>query len=284
MTIGRNAVTLTRRRRSGVLRCDEDVIDLHSHLLPGIDDGPPDMDASIAMARAAVEGGVIEIVATPHVNSTYANDPVTFGDQVARLQVALDDEGIALRVHTGAEISHAVLTDLSGDQLRACTLGGGGYVLFEPPLGGPIPFIDRMVANLQEQGFKVLLAHPERIAAFHSRIGLVEKLVGRGCLTSVTAGSVTGQFGGTVKRFTEQLFGRGLVHNLASDAHDADWRSPALRPVLDKAVAELPDLDEWLDWLTVDVPRAVLAGEAAPGEPPRIAPPRRGVLGRLRRR
>jgi protein-tyrosine phosphatase len=259
------------------------VIDLHSHLLPGIDDGAPDLAASVAMGRAAVAGGVEEIVATPHISGSYPNDPLSFGERVAQVQQALDDAGIALRVHSGAEISHAMLHDLSGEALAACTLGGGDYLLLEPPLNGPVPFIDRMVTDLQRKGFKILLAHPERIAAFQRRPEVVEGLVGQGCLTSVTAGSAAGQFGGTVKRFTQELFARGLVHNLASDAHDAEWRSPSLQPTLDKAVAAMPELEDWLGYLTVEVPRAVLAGETPHGAAP-VIEPRRGLLGRLRRR
>ena len=260
------------------------MIDLHSHLLPGIDDGARDLDASVAMGRAAVAGGVEAIVATPHVSGNYPNDPATFADRVAEVQAALDEAGVALRVHKGAEVSHAMLHELSDEALERCTLGEGKFVLFEPPLNGPVPFIDRMVVDLQLKGFKVLIAHPERIAAFQRRIDLVEKLVDQGCLTSVTAGSAAGQFGGTVKRFTDELFARGLVHNLASDAHDAEWRSPALRPTLDTAVAELPELEGWLGYLTVEVPRAILAGQTPRADPPVIEPPKRGLLGRLRRR
>ena len=274
MTIGRTVRTLTSRAA---------VIDLHSHLLPGIDDGAPDLEASVAMGRTAVEGGVEAIVATPHVSASYPNDPTTFAERVAEVQKALDDASIALRVHKGAEISHVMLHDLTDDDLRACTLGDGNFILLEPPLGGPAPFIDRMVDDLQTKGFKVLLAHPERISAFHSKIEVVEQLVDSGCLTSVTASSVAGQFGGTVKRFTQELFGRGLVHNLASDAHDAEYRSPALRPILEAAMEELPELEGWLDYLTVDVPRAILAGESPAGQPP-VIEPKRGFFSRLRGR
>ena len=259
------------------------MIDLHSHLLPGIDDGAPDLDASIAMARVAVDGGVEEIVATPHLSGTYQNDPFGLVERVAAVQGALDDAGVPLRVHTGAEVSHAMLHDLSEEMLRACALGGGKWILFEPPLSGPVPFIDRMVHELQLKGFSVLLAHPERISAFHRDIELVQKLVDQGCLTSVTAGSLTGQFGGTVKRFTGELLARGLVHNIASDAHDAEYRSPALGPMLDKAVEDMPELGGWLGYLTVDVPKAILAGEAPRGLPP-VIEPKRSLLGRLMRR
>src|SRR5215213_5814046 len=118
MTIGRTLRTLTSRAA---------VIDLHSHLLPGIDDGAPDLAASVEMGRAAVAGGVEQIVATPHVSSTYPNDPLQFAERVAQVQAALDEAGVALRVHRGAEISHVMLPDLGREQLEACTLGDGNF-------------------------------------------------------------------------------------------------------------------------------------------------------------
>jgi protein-tyrosine phosphatase len=259
------------------------MIDLHSHLLPGIDDGARDLPSALAMGRAAVEGGVEAIVATPHVSVTYRNDPLTFRERVAEVQAALDDAGIALQVHAGAELSHVVAHDLSAEALRACSLGGGDWLLFEPPLTGPAPFLDRMVEELQEAGYRILLAHPERIAAFQRDIGLLETLVANGCFCSVTAGSTVGQFGRSVKGFTAELFARGLVHNLASDAHDATMRSPALRPILEGAFAEMPELEQHIDWLTLEVPRAIVAGEIPSGQPPRIAGKRAGFLRRLRR-
>jgi protein-tyrosine phosphatase len=258
------------------------VIDLHCHLLPGIDDGPPDIGASIAMARAAVDGGVEAIVATPHVSAGHPNDPATLARRCAELQRVLDDADVALRVHTGAEISYAVAGELGDEALRASALGGGTYLLLEPPYTGPVPFLDRLVGRLQAKGFGVVLAHPERTGAFRSDIEVLETLVDRGALCSVTAGSVSGQFGGTVKRFAQELLERGLVHNLASDGHDAARRSPALRPVLDRAVAELPELEDALHWMTVEVPRAILAGEQV-DRPPPVIEPKRGLLARFRR-
>jgi protein-tyrosine phosphatase len=220
------------------------------------------------------------IVATPHVSTRYPNDPATLARRCSAVQRTLDDADIALRVHAGAEISHSIVGDLGDDALRASALGSGTYLLLEPPYTGPAPFIDRVVGELHSKGFGVVLAHPERIGAFQRNIEILESLVDRGALCSVTAGSVSGQFGGRVKRLTLELFARGLVHNLASDAHDAEHRSPALRPLLDKAVAELPELEHALGWLTVEVPTAIIAGQQVQGSPPAIAA-KRGVLGRL---
>jgi protein-tyrosine phosphatase len=148
---------------------------------------------------------------------------------------------------------------------------------------GPAPVIDRMAADLRTKGFKVLIAHPERIAAFQRNIDVVAKLVDEGCVTSVTADSIAGRFGGGVRRFTQELFARGLVHNLASDAHDAEYRSPALRPTLEAAAADMPELEAFLDYLTLQTPRAILAGEEPGGTPP-VIELKRGFMDRLRGR
>jgi protein-tyrosine phosphatase len=259
------------------------MIDLHSHLLPGIDDGAPDMETAIAMGRAAVAGGVDTIVATPHVNRHYPNDPLEFAARRAHLQSALDRAGVALRVQSGAEVAHSRLSDLSDETLSACGLGGSNWLLFELPLRGPAPFAEAMTVDLQRRGFRIVLAHPERIAAFQREPDTLGRLVEQGCLCSVTAGSVYGQFGESVKRFTADLFAGGLVHNLATDAHDAQRRSPALQPQLSCAAEELPELAGWFDYLVDEVPAAILAGDALPGAPP-VIEPRRGIIDRLRGR
>jgi protein-tyrosine phosphatase len=255
------------------------VIDLHCHLLPGIDDGAPDIGASVAMARAAVDGGVEAIVATPHVSGTFPNDPRSFAALREQVQAALDGAGVPLRVHAGAEIAITRLQSLDDEALGRCALGDGRYLLVEAPLYGPAPFLDQMTSDLGLQGFRILLAHPERIPWFHQDIERLQTLVENGAVCSVTAGSISGQFGSPVKKFTLELFRRGLVHNIASDAHDARRRSPALRPALEAATAALPGLDQWVDWMTVDVPGAIVRGDPVAGEPPRIEP-----AGGLRRR
>jgi protein-tyrosine phosphatase len=259
------------------------VIDLHCHLLPGIDDGAPDLAASVAMARAAVDGGVEAIVATPHVSGAFPNDPRTFTALRDQVQAALDDGGVPLRVHTGAEIAVTRLDSLDDEALGRCAIGDGRYLLLEPPLNAPAPFLEQLTIAIARRGFRILLAHPERIAWFQRDVERLQALVENGAVCSVTAGSITGQFGGPVKKFTLELFRRGLVHNIASDAHDARRRSPALRPALEAAAATLPGLDEWLDWMTVDVPSAIVRGEDVAGEPPRIEPSG-GILRRFLRR
>lgn len=255
------------------------MIDLHCHLLPGVDDGPPDVETSLAMARTAVKDGVSTIVATPHVSSRYQTDPRTIADRVAALQSELDDAGIPLTVKTGAEINLAMFGDLDDEALQACALAGGKYLLVEAPFGGPVPFIDRLLFDLQVRGFRIVLAHPERISAFQKDVDLLERMVDRGALCSITGSSLVGRFGKSVRSFSLELLQRGLVHNISSDAHDPYERAPGLGRAFDA----MPELEPWRGWLTVEAPEAILRGEGLSGNPPRLEPPR-GLLSRLRRR
>ena len=262
------------------------VIDVHSHVLPGIDDGPATVEGSLALARAAQAQGTTELVATPHIAWDLPNDARTVREGVGALQAELDAAGIALRLRTGGEVVITRAAELDDAELAGLRLGGGEWLLAECPLGAGDGRFDALLLRLQERGHRILLAHPERSPAIQRRPELLGRLVEAGMLCSITAGSLVGRFGSTVQRFTHTLLEEGLVHNVASDAHDAVRRSPAVLDALEEADRDLPGLAEHVGWLTVDVPRAVLDGgpvPPAPGPPP--ARRRRGLLrGASRRR
>jgi protein-tyrosine phosphatase len=244
------------------------VIDLHCHVLPGIDDGPPTIEQSLALARAAAAGGTRTIVATPHASIRYPNGPETIVALVDEVNALLRREGVAIDVLPGAEIAMTHAPDLDGEQLSQMTLGGGRWLLLEPPFLPVASGLDRVVFDLQARGYGVVLAHPERCPAFHREPELLRGFVRGGALSSLTAGSLVGRFGREVKRFATQLLAEDMVHNVASDAHDCLRRGPGIRTELDRA-----GLGTLAPWLTEDVPSAVLAG----GEiPPRPSPPRSG--------
>ena len=231
------------------------MIDVHSHVLPAIDDGPR----------------TTQIVATPHVSWRFQTSSATMRDGVAAVQAELDAHGIPLRVRTGAELALTRAADLDHGELRALRLGGGEWLLAECPLSSAAPGIDRLMHQLQAQGHRILLAHPERAPEFHRNPDVLRRLVDAGMLTQITAGSLVGRFGSTVQRFTFDLVTEGLVHNIASDAHNATRRPPSLRAEIEEADAELPGLLDQADWLCEQIPRAVLDGGAippSPGPPP----------------
>ena len=239
-----------------------DVIDLHSHVLSGIDDGPKTIDGSLDIARAAKDGGTTTLLATPHVSSRYPNDAATIARLVSELSARLDAEGIALEVRPGAEIAITRVAELDADELRSLSLGGGPWLLVEPPFTPIASGVDAIVHDLLRREHRVLLAHPERSPAFQRDPEMLVGLVRAGVLTSITAGSLTGQFGNTARRFAQTLLEHGLVHNVASDAHDHLRRPPKLAQAL--GLAGPPELGEWL---VREVPAAILAGREIPARP-----------------
>ena len=205
------------------------MIDLHCHILPGIDDGPETIEGSLELARAASAAGMRTIVATPHVNARYPNNAVTIARLVDEVNARLRAEAIAIEVLPGAEIALTSAVDMTPEQLAQLSLGGpGGWLLIEPPFTPAAAGIDAIVFDIVRGGCRVVLAHPERCPAFHRDRAVLESLVRAGILTSITAGSLVGRFGGEVRRFALGLVGDGLVHNVASDAHDHLGRPPGI--------------------------------------------------------
>jgi protein-tyrosine phosphatase len=175
------------------------VIDLHCHPLPGIDDGPADLGAAVALARAAAELGMRTLVATPHIDHWWNVDPASLPERVATLQAALDAAGVAIEVRTGGEIALPRLPQLTEQELDGLSLGGGRHVLLEAPLTPDAGDFDALVLETLERR-PVLLAHPERCPAFLRAPERYERLLDEGVLGQVTAGSFTGQWGGTTAR------------------------------------------------------------------------------------
>ena len=258
------------------------MIDLHSHLLPGLDDGPPDLAGSLAMARAAVGAGTATMAATPHIDHTQGVDPRAVRSAVEALSAELAAEGIALDVIAGGEVALTRLPELSDEDLAAVCLGGGRWILLECPLdpaGGPL---EEAVFSLQVRGFDVLLAHPERSPAFLRQPERMRGLVDQGARTSITAGALGGRFGRGAQALAFRFLEEGLVHSVASDSHDARRRPPGLLEGLAAAESHLPGLEQLTTWLTREVPGAIATGATLP-RMPEVAI-RRGLLSRLKLR
>ena len=247
------------------------MIDLHAHILPGLDDGPETMDAAVSMARAATAAGTRAMATTCHINHIFGLGPGDLATARARVAERLTQEGIELELLQGGEIAPERLPDLDDETLQALALGGGPYVLLECPFTPVGAVMDMMVADLQGRGFRVLLAHPERSPTFQRDPAHLGALVERGALAQVTTGSFAGGFGQTAQRAAETMLQQGIVHVLASDAHDAAHRPPMLRAPLD---------DDQLAWMAETAPAAVVAGRPLPERPP--LPRGRGVRARLR--
>jgi protein-tyrosine phosphatase len=249
------------------------VIDIHCHLLPGVDDGPGSMREAVAMARVAVDNGIRTMVCTPHVHERYVTGPDAVMEGVGRLGEALAREEVPLEVLPGGEIALSILPRLDDDDLRGLSLGGGGWLLLELPFRGWPIGLGETLRDLEIRGFRAVLAHPERAESVQLAPDRLRDVVGRGALLQITAGSFTGEHGARSKRAAQTLARNGLLHFLASDAHSAGWRPPELRDGLAAAAAELRLPEEDVAWTVTEGPRLVIEGRDV--RPPRLTRERR---------
>jgi protein-tyrosine phosphatase len=257
------------------------VIDLHCHVLPGVDDGPETLDDTLDLCRAAVAAGTRTVVATPHVSWDWPGvTSHVVREGVERVKAALREHSIDLEVLPGAEVAMTRAGDLPDDELVALRLGGGPYLLVECPYSPASAGFESILAALAERGHRILLAHPERCPAFHRDPALLSSFVDAGMLTSLTAGAFAGRFGRDVERFARKLVADELVHDIASDGHGAGMgRPPSIGPELADA-----GFGERAQWHAEAVPRAILDGTPLPPAPPLPEPPpRKRLLDRLRR-
>jgi protein-tyrosine phosphatase len=243
------------------------VIDLHCHILPGLDDGAPDLEISLEMAEVALDEGIHTIAATPHVNLTYDVDADAMAQAVGKLNLALARNRMSLAVLPGGEVAVEKLANLDDAALRRYCLGGGTSVLVETPYTGTVPFLEDILFNLQLRGFRPVLAHPERSLAFRERPDRLAPLVERGIVTCINAASMAGRFGRGAQDLSLRFLERGLVHAVASDAHDPEHRPPRLlAPFLD-AEERLPGIAAQARFFTADAPAALIAGKPLPERP-----------------
>src|SRR3954454_15098145 len=243
------------------------MIDLHCHILPGLDDGPSNLDFSLLMARAAVEAGTQLIVATPHIRADFDVDPVEIEPRVDLFNERLQRERLPLRVLPGAEIGWATAPELDDTQLARLALGSGKRVLLESPYGKKAVDIEGIIAGLQKRGFQAVLAHPERCPLFQRDPERLRKIVEDGTLCSITAGSRAGRFGEPVRNYAVTMLKTGLVHDVASDAHDHIHRPPDLVAGFAKLEPDLPGIEQPAACFTLPSPGAILAGNPLPQAP-----------------
>jgi protein-tyrosine phosphatase len=254
------------------------MIDLHCHILPGVDDGPATMPEALAMCRAAFDDGTRTIVATPHVSWNHTHvDAELVARVVADVNRELLAQRIDIEIRPGAEVAMTRGGELDDTELRGLRLGGGPYLLVECPFSPSATGFETILRQLLGRGHRIVLAHPERSPALRRDLKLVRELAGAGILCSVTAGSFTGHFGRTVRAISHTLLDEGLVHVISSDGHDIERRPPTIAGEL----AADGFSDDQIDHFARAVPLAVLNGAPIPAAPP--APPRRrrrfGILG-----
>ncbi|HSV36412.1 MAG TPA: CpsB/CapC family capsule biosynthesis tyrosine phosphatase [Ramlibacter sp.] len=233
------------------------MIDLHSHILPGIDDGSKSLEMSLEMARIAVKDGIRIMACTPHIYpGLYMNDAAGITAARDALQTALDTHGIALQLTTGADV-HLVPGLLEGlREGRVPSLHGTRYVLLEPSHHSVPQRFAESVFQLVAAGYVPVITHPERLTWVEDHFQTFVDLTRQGAWMQVTAGALTGLFGPRAKYWGERFIGEGLTHILATDAHSSGRRVPVLSEGL--AVAERLVGAEEAQRLVVGRPQAVL--------------------------
>jgi protein-tyrosine phosphatase len=201
-------------------------VDIHSHVLHGVDDGSPSLETSTEMLAIAVKSGTTEIVATPHANSEFLYDGNLVSARLEELRRAAP-EGIG--IHRGCDLhlsSENVKSALRAPALF--TINGGNYLLVELPDFFIYPNIQDIFQRFLAQDILPVITHPERNVLLQDRLGDLARWVEIDCLIQITAQSLIGDFGRPAKRFADDLLRRGFVHFVASDSHDCSHRPPRL--------------------------------------------------------
>ncbi|MCT3551744.1 tyrosine-protein phosphatase [Lentilactobacillus buchneri] len=202
------------------------MIDLHCHLLPGVDDGSKSMDISLKLANDAVGDGIDYALLTPHhMNGVYLNHKKGVIQQTQEFQVELDRHKIPLKVFPGQEvrINGDLLTALDQDDILFAD-ESGRYLMLEFPDDDVPSYTSNMVYELMQREIIPVIVHPERNTKIMKQPNLLYELLSRGCLSQITAGSYVGIFGKKVEKFSEHLIESGQVYIFASDAHDLPGR------------------------------------------------------------
>lgn len=233
------------------------LIDLHSHLLPAVDDGAHDLDAALKMARIAVDNGTSVMACTPHFYpGVYDSDGDDIIARVDALQAQLDEAGVPLTLVSGGDLrlEPGLIKRLRTGQ--ALTLNGSRYVLIEPAHQLFTQGMEIFFSDLLAAGFQPVLTHPERMAWIDQRFDAIDRLLKSGVWMQITAGAVTGRFGRRPSYWAERFVCEGMAHIVASDAHDPVRRSPKMWDCYEKVMDWIGK--EEADNLFIHRPRLVL--------------------------
>jgi len=236
------------------------MLDLHCHILPGLDDGAADVSVSIEMAKAFVADGVTVVACTPHIlPGLYHNSGPKILQATSALQQVLDREGIPLKLVAGADnhITPSFVAELRSGHLLS--LAGTRYVLVEPPHHVVPPRLEDLFFGLLIEGFVPILTHPERLTWIEQHYQTVKRLAQAGVWMQITSGSLLGAFGRQARYWGERMLDDGLVHILATDAHDVTRRPPNLSQGRAAALKRVGAIEA--ERLVVTRPQAALMNE-----------------------
>jgi len=249
------------------------MIDLHCHMLPAIDDGAPNLETALKMAQIAVQDGITHTACTPHIYpGLFENTASGIEQAVMLFRTALQNAEIPLKVTTGADV-HITPEMIEGLNMgRIPTLHNSRYFLFEPPHHISPPGMLDLIHDVLASDYIPVITHPERLSYIDQDYDLFMQAAQNGAWIQLTAGSVTGRFGKSVKKISERFLNDGIVHLLATDAHNLKNRAPLLAEARD-AAAKLLGAEE-ASRMVLERPRSILLNEAADAvtAPPALRP------------
>jgi protein-tyrosine phosphatase len=234
------------------------MIDLHCHILPGIDDGAGNVDDSVAMAQQAAADGISTVCATPHIRHDHDVRVHELADRVRQLNAELSSRGCNVEVLTGGEVAETALAGLTDAELEQVSLGGcGRWILLEPAPGPLSDTLTLAVDHLAARGYRAVIAHPERHAA-EDLFPRLAVLVSRGALVQATAALLVE---GEAQTGMLEMARAGAIHLIGSDSHSARFGRPVALAAALERLATVEPIARNLNWVAHEAPAAVLAGE-----------------------